>query len=168
MPRWLVATSAAACGLTLAGVLGIAGAQTTTTPAPPAPAPRTVTANGAGGRDVPANAPVADVKSAYSASLADAIDDAKAKADALAAKTGLTLGAAQAVTEQTNTPLAACDSGPIAYAKGGAVQERRTVKPKKPTRRRKAASKRAIAPSHDGPGTCTVAAGVTVTYAVAG
>jgi hypothetical protein len=167
MPRWLIATTAAAVGLTLAGALGIAGAQTTTTTAPPPPS-RTVAVNGAGGRDVAVNAPAADVKSAYSASLADALDDAGAKADSLAAKTGLTLGAVQTVTEQTNTPLHACDYGPIAYAKGGAVQSR-PVKRKRSTRTRKTATKRAIAPpGDDGPGTCTVAAGVTVTYAVAG
>jgi uncharacterized protein YggE len=165
MRRLLIALALAAGALVAAGVLGSAGAQA---PAP-ASAQRLITVNGGGEANVAADAKPADRQAAYRTALSAALDDAKAKADFVAQHEGVTLGAVQSVTEQSNSVLSWCA---VPYAAGGAVKPaigapvpRPLVRPRRHrSRRRPAAPPQIVQPV---PPRCPVQAAVTVAYAIA-
>jgi hypothetical protein len=105
MRRWIIAVGVAAAALTMTGVLGTAGAATD------APATHVLSVNGAAQRIVLSSAPQQAFTVAYRAALDDALDDARGKADRIAAKQGVALGAVQAVTETSNSVLGGCMFG---------------------------------------------------------
>lgn len=94
----ITAVGAAAVGLLAAGVLGVAGADTTPAPVPTS-APRTVSVQGVGSAPIAAEANAQDANAAYRQGMAAAIADGQDKARFLAEKTGATLGAVQSVGE---------------------------------------------------------------------
>jgi uncharacterized protein YggE len=165
MRRWTTAVGVAAAALMIAGVLGTAGAQTQT------PATHTLSVNGAAQRTVASSAPQDTFTVAYRAALDDALDDAKAKADRIAQKQGLTLGAVQALTETSNSVLGGCMFGYGAADSAGATSAPPAAKapPKanhprkpKPKRKHKAAARAAQNETYP----CPVQASVTVVYAI--
>jgi hypothetical protein len=96
----ILATGATAGGLILAGVLGIASAETTTTGQPSSvPPPRLVSVQGVASEPVAQNASAQSATGAYHQALGEAVSDALTKAQLLAGKAAVTLGPAQSVTE---------------------------------------------------------------------
>ena len=173
MFRSKVALAAAAC---LAGVVSgsIAVAQadnTTGTTAAP-----TITVNGAGLVTVDSSASASSVQASYLTALGSAMTDAKAKATALSAQVGDTVGAVQNITEQSSDAFAC--NGPVfaaaGTAKGAPVP---TSTPKKHKTKPKASAivrggatiaiPAIVRASDTTPSTCTIQADVTVTYAMA-
>jgi uncharacterized protein YggE len=155
MRRWITAVSVAAAALMIAGVLGVAAADTQT------PAAHTLSVNGAAQRTVPSNAPQEAFTVAYRAALDDSLDDAKAKADRIARKQGLTLGAVQAVTETSNSVLGGCMFGLY-----GAADSSAKSAPPKANHPRKPKRKSAARAAQDQTYPCPVQASVTVVYAI--
>jgi uncharacterized protein YggE len=167
------ALAIAAC---LAGALcsGVVAAQADSSGAPPSGAtgatgatavPATITMNGSGSLTLDAGASTSDVSSGYLSALTAALGDAHTKAVALATAVGDTLGAVENVTEQS-TDDGLC-SGPVfmnaagapAAAPGtstGGKHAHHKPKPRKVARIADAAQS-----------ACTVAADVTVTWAMA-
>jgi uncharacterized protein YggE len=163
MRRWTTALGVSAAALMIAGVLGSAGAQTQT------PATHGLSVNGAGQRTVASNAPQDAFTTGYRAALDDALDDAKAKADRIAQKQGLTLGAVQAVAETSNSVLRGCMFGYGLAASGSATAGPPVAKappkanrPRKPKPKPKPAARAAQDQSYP----CPVQASVTVVYAI--
>ncbi|MEA2358801.1 MAG: hypothetical protein QOI62_2061 [Solirubrobacteraceae bacterium] len=162
MRRWIGVVLTTAAALAVAGVLGVAGAQT---PATPAAGERLVTVNGGGEAQVSSDASASDRRTAYRTALGAALDDAAAKAAFVAQRAGLTLGAVQSVTEQTGSVLDGCVS--FAAAAPGVAGEARPLRQvKRPRPRKRAGAKPAQATS--GPFQCQVIASVTVGYGVSG
>jgi uncharacterized protein YggE len=162
MRSLLVASVAACAALALAGVLGSADAQSPTSSAPP----RTITVNGSGSRDLSPGTTRAQQDAAYGSALNDALDAARAKASAIAQKTGLALGQINNITEQTDVYAGFCG-----YSVGAAVPLKRSAgapgaypappaKPAKPHRRRHARKAQSDNTK------CQLGASVTVTYAI--
>ncbi|MCW2992318.1 MAG: hypothetical protein JWM73_2912 [Solirubrobacterales bacterium] len=88
---------AVAGGLLIAGLVGGAGAQVPVVDS----VSKSITVRGEGyGGPVPARSTVAARRDRYKAALEDAMDDARAKAETIARKAGLTLGGASEVTEE--------------------------------------------------------------------
>lgn len=97
MKRLLLVPAAVAAGLLIAGVVGGASAQVPGVDS----AGKSITVNGAGyGGTVPARSSVASRRGEYRKALEDAMDDARAKAELIAAKSGLGLGGVNEVTEE--------------------------------------------------------------------
>jgi hypothetical protein len=96
------ASTAATVGLIAAGVLGVAGAETTTSTivsgAPISP-PRMVSVQGVAREAIEQSASAAQATAVYRQGMADAIADGLAKAQFLAGKAGATLGAVQSIAE---------------------------------------------------------------------
>jgi hypothetical protein len=97
------ASTVATAGLIAAGVLGVAGAETTTSTttvsgAPISP-PRTVSVQGVAREPIEQSATAAQATTVYRQGMADAIADGLAKAQFLAGKAGATLGAIQSIVE---------------------------------------------------------------------
>lgn len=167
MRRWILAVSVAATALAAVAVLGSAGAQTPTT----TPEQRLITVNGGGAADLPSDADAAARRAAYRRALAEALDDAGAKAAFVAERTGLTLGAVHAVTEQSGSVLDGCVA--FAVADGATHALPRKARPAKRPAKRPAVSKptaaQTVPPAPEpAPYRCQAAASVTVSYAVAG
>jgi uncharacterized protein YggE len=144
----------------IAGVLGSAGAATET------PATHALSVNGAAQRTVSSTAPEQAFTVAYRAALEEALDDAKAKADLIAQKQGLTLVAVQALTETSNSVLGGCmfgygvsDSRRAGAAPPAVKAPPKAKQPRKPKRTADTA-----APDQTYP--CLVQASVTVVYAI--
>jgi hypothetical protein len=116
----LAASTAAAIGLIVAGLLGIAGAAETTTTSTPttttttttvtstatsgtnaltALPPRTVSVEGLANEPIAAAADAAAATTVYRQGMTDAIADAQAKAQFLAGKAGAAVGAVQSIVE---------------------------------------------------------------------
>jgi hypothetical protein len=90
----ITATMAAAAGLVVAGLLGVATAEApTTTP------PRTVSVQGVATEAIDQSATAAAATAVYRQGMTDAVADGLAKAQFLASKVGATLGSAQSVVE---------------------------------------------------------------------
>jgi hypothetical protein len=161
MRRWITAVGVAAAALMIAGVLGIAGAAT---PTPGAP---TLSVNGAAQRIVPSSAPQEAFTVAYRAALDDALVDAKAKADRIAQKQGLALGAVQALTETSNSVLGGCMFGYGAADSGSGKSAPPAAKaPPKANHPRKPKPKTAARAAQNQTYPCPVEASVTVVYAI--
>jgi hypothetical protein len=161
MRRWITAVGVAATALMIAGGLGSAGAATQ------APATHALSVNGAGQRTVMSSGPQEAFTVAYRAALDDALDDAKAKANRIAAKQGLTLGAVQALTETSNSALGGCMYGYGVADSGGARSAPPAVKaPPKANHPRKPKPKSAARAAQDQTYPCPVQASVTVVYAM--
>jgi hypothetical protein len=93
----ITAGSVAAAGLIAAGTLGVADAETT---AVPSPAPtRTVSVQGVAIEPIDQDASATSATTVYRQGMADAINDAQAKAQFLAGKAGAALGAVQDIAE---------------------------------------------------------------------
>jgi uncharacterized protein YggE len=165
MRRWITAVGVATAALMTAGVLGSAGAQTQT------PATHALSVNGAAQRTVPSNAGQEAFTAAYRSALDDALVDAKAKADQIAQKQGLTLGAVQALTETSNSVLGGCMMGYGATDSAKAVSAPPAVakapRPhRKPKSKAKAKPAARAAQNQDQVYPCPVQASVTVVYAI--
>jgi hypothetical protein len=163
MRRWITAAGVAAAALMIAGVLGSAGAAT------PTPATHALSVNGAAQRTVPSSAPQEAFTVAYRAALDDALDDAKAKADRIAQKQGLTLGSVQALTETSNSALGGCMFGYAVADSGGAKSAPPAAKaPSKANRppKLKPKDRPAAHAAQDQSYPCPVQASVTVVYAI--
>jgi hypothetical protein len=95
--RSLIAMLAVAGGLLISGVVGGAGAQVPVVDS----VSKVITVRGEGyGGPVPARSTVSARRDRYKAALEDAMDDAQAKAQTIAEKSGLTLGSVNEVTEE--------------------------------------------------------------------
>lgn len=165
MHRFVWTALVAAGALTVASVAGVATAQSPAPPASPAPQ-RTLTVNGGGASEVASDAAVADRRAAYRTALGAALDDAKEKAAFVAGRSGLVLGAVQAVTEQTGSVLDGCMALGVAQ---GTAEARPLPQARRPVRKRRSGRK-AQAPVEPPPAPyrCQVVASVAVSYAVAG
>jgi hypothetical protein len=96
IPAVVVATA----GMTAAGLLGVAWAETPpVTPTPGTFPQRTVGVQGVASEQLPSDASTATATSVYREAMAAAIVDGQSKAQFLAEKTSATLGAIQNVTE---------------------------------------------------------------------
>jgi uncharacterized protein YggE len=173
IPTKQVALALAAC---LAGALGsgVVAAQADSSVTPPtgatgatgaAGAPATITINGSGSVTLAAGASSGDVSTGYLSALTGALGDAHTKAVALGAAVGDTLGAVENVTEQS-TDDGLC-SGPVFMNAAGAPSA--AAGPSKPGKH----SHHKAKPSHKvariaiaAQTSCTVAADVTVTWAM--
>ena len=103
--RTLITMLAVAGGLLISGVVGGAGAQVPVIDS----VSKSITVRGEGyGGPVAARSTVAARRDRYKAALEDAMDDARAKAETIAAKSGLTLGGANEVSEESSA--ASCGS----------------------------------------------------------
>ena len=160
MRRWITAAGVAAAALMIAGVLGSAGAAIETA------ATHTLSVNGAAQRIVPSNAPQEAFTVAYRAALNEALDDAKAKADRIAQKQGLALGAVQALTETSNSVLGGCMFGYGAADSGMKSAPPVAKAPPKAKHPRKPKSKAADRPAQNQTYPCPVEGSVTVVYAI--
>lgn len=94
----ITAAAATVIGLLAAGVLGVAGADTTPAPVPAAQ-PRTVSVQGVASAPIAAEANAEAANAAYRQAMAAAIADGQSKAQFLAEKTSATLGPVQNVAE---------------------------------------------------------------------
>jgi uncharacterized protein YggE len=163
MKRLWLALPTAIVALSLVGVLGTAGADTTATPS------RTLAVNGAGEREVRSDAAHAAFAAAYTAALDDAIADAKAKAAHVAERAGVTLGGIDSVAELSNSTLSGC-YGAIAFDSAGAsapvAKNAPAAKHKKAKRKHKASASVAVAPDQSYP--CQIQASVRISYTLAG
>jgi hypothetical protein len=97
------ASTVATAGLIVAGVLGVAGAETTTSSTtvggPLASPPRTVSVQGVAHEAIDQNASAAQATTVYRQGMADAMADGQAKAQFLVGKAGATLGPVQSIGE---------------------------------------------------------------------
>jgi hypothetical protein len=96
------ASTAATAGLIAAGVLGVAGAETTTSTTVGGPLtspPRTVSVQGVAREAIDQNANAAQATAVYRQGMADAMADGQAKAQFLVGKAGATLGPIQSIAE---------------------------------------------------------------------
>jgi hypothetical protein len=96
MKTAIVATLLAAAGLLVANMLGVASAEAPTTTTA---SPRTVSVEGVGKAPVPQGASATVATESYRQAMASAVTDGLGKAEFLASKTGVTLGAPQSVVE---------------------------------------------------------------------
>lgn len=97
MKRTALVLLAVTAGLVVSGVVGGAGAQVPVVDS----VSKAITVRGEGyGGPVPARSTVAARRSRYKAALEDAMDDALEKARTIAAKSDLTLGGVNEVTEE--------------------------------------------------------------------
>jgi uncharacterized protein YggE len=167
------AVAIAAC---LVGALGsgVVAAQADSSVTPPTgttgatgatAAPATITMNGSGSVTLAAGASSSDISTGYLSALTAALGDARTKATALSGAVGDTLGAVENVTEQS-TDDGLC-SGPVFMnAAGAPAASSKSAKPAKPSHH-KAKSSHKVARIADAAQTsCTVAADVTVTWAM--
>jgi Protein of unknown function (DUF541) len=188
MHRLITPVALTTAAVLAAGALGSASADTTTTPptTPPAaaaPAPRLLTINGGADVSVRSDSPKAVFSAAYRTELSAALDDASAKATALAAKEGLTLGAIQSITETSNSPTNGCNEydGPMADGAAGLAAPTPAPKKAKSKKSKKAKKNAHVHPravswtsvardddSSDDADVypCDVTANVTVSYAI--
>jgi uncharacterized protein YggE len=164
MRRWLTAVTVAAAALVAAGIVGIAGADTAAT------TQRSISVNGFGQQSPPANADRGQLAATYHAALGDALDNAQSKAQLVAQKEGVTLGAVQNVTEETDgyflgcayvVGLAAPATG--APAAGGTTGGLRPSRPPRPARP-KSTKPKTVKGAQVQPADCPIQASVTVTY----
>jgi hypothetical protein len=96
------ASTAAMTGLIAAGVLGVAGAETstsTTVGGPLASLPRTVGVQGVAREAIDQNASAAQATAVYRQGMADAMADGQVKAQFLVSKAGVALGPIQSIAE---------------------------------------------------------------------
>ncbi len=180
MPRRLVLLLTVAAAMS-ASAFGVAAASADT-----ASPDRGITVNGAAQANLAGDATDTQAKAAYNALFGPAIDDAKGKADIVAAKLGVTLGAVTAVVERSDQSYFGC-----AYAVGvansgvpvGAVAKTPKPKAKHKKKHKKSAAKSSAAsttiasPPAPGttepapgpdlpPSTCPIQMQVSVTYAI--
>jgi len=159
----ILPTAAIVAGLAATGLAAAAApADTSTLPS--------ITVNGTGDEGVAADAPTASLSAAYTAALGDALSAAAAKATFVAAREGVTLGALQTVTENTDVPTSACPGvTELPTAAGVSGKAKKNSKTKTKTKTKKPASKHAASKAQIVPvGGCSVPAQVTVTYLIGG
>jgi hypothetical protein len=95
----VIVVGVAAIGLIAAGVLGVAGAETTPAPAPAAAPLRTVSVQGVATQPLEPTASATAATAVYRQAMAAAVVDGQSKAQFLAEKTAATLGPVQSVAE---------------------------------------------------------------------
>jgi D-alanyl-D-alanine dipeptidase len=186
MRRLITPVAITTAALIAAGALGNAAADPTattpTTPTAPTPAttaPRLLTVTGDADTTLPSNDAQALFTQAYRVQLSDALDDASAKATAIAAHEGLTLGTIENITEQSSTTVGDCLQPEFAAgeASGGVAQRAPVAKAKKKKKTKKVhAHSRGVALSITGRDDsdnadddvypCDVTASVTVSYTI--
>jgi hypothetical protein len=166
--RWLVVTTAASAALLVAGVLDVAGADTSPT------TPRSVEVKGTGLRDVSFKAGDTAIAAAYRDALASAIATARGKADFIAGQLGVSITGVHNLSEQSGTDDSQCDDGSYygstVTGTGGAGSAPSSA-PALPRRRRHGNGGRPGAPGRTGTSAraarapqCWVQADVTVDY----
>ncbi len=89
------AAAATTIALIAAGMLGVASAEAPTTASPPP----TVSVQGVATEPIEQSATAASATAVYRQGMADAVSDGQAKAQFLASKAGVTLGAVQSIVE---------------------------------------------------------------------
>jgi hypothetical protein len=173
-----LAAAVTVIALVLAGLLGVAAAEAPTTSSPPP----TVSVQGVAIEPIEQSASATTATAVYRQGMADAVADGQAKAQFLASKAGVTLGAVQSIVE--NGGYIGCTGNEVEYlgeqpdfgspgiaSSGAAVgaprvlsqATRGTSKPagKHPKKKRKApVAKRASVAG------CTLTAQVSLTYAI--
>jgi uncharacterized protein YggE len=98
MKRFGLMAAVTAAALVGAGLVGGAGAQLPTGDTPPT---KTVTVNGVGyGGNVSKKSTLPSRKATYKLALERAMDDARSKADAIAAKAGVSVSSVNSVSEE--------------------------------------------------------------------
>ncbi len=185
----IVAAAATVIGLSVVGVLGVAAAEapttttsTTTVPTTTAPPLPTVSVQGVATEAIEQSASAATATGVYRQGMADAISDGQAKAQLLASKAGVSLGAVQNISE--NGGFIMC-SGEIEYTgeqpdfgspgvSGAGISARSVVAPRasavvhkpvhKPAKRRRR-TKNPTAKGATASG-CTLSAQVSLVYAL--
>ncbi len=170
--RRLITPVAITTALIAAGALSSASAEQMT---PTTTTPRLLSVNGIADAIVRSNSTKALFVSTYRVQLLAALDDASAKATALAAKEGVTLGAIQTITEETVSPTGDCD-GPMfadgmVSARAPASTKRAPVKHHhNAIKKTKAKVRTTAVMASDSPENdvypCDVGATVTVAYAI--
>jgi hypothetical protein len=179
----LAAIAAAAAALVIANMLGVAAAEAPTSAS--GTAVRSVSVEGVATAPLEQGANQASADAAYRQSMANAIADGLSKAEFLASKTGVTLGAVQSVTEGGGSIECKSTEGePSTYVPydgeqpdfghansgvvfAGAVAPRAAGEkavgkhPKRKKHKRPTAKKSAVIPS-----TCALAAQVSLVYAI--
>jgi hypothetical protein len=173
----LVAILAAAAALVAASMIGVAAAEAPTATAPV----RTVSVVGVASVPIPQAAPAAEADAVYRQGMAAALGDAQGKAEFLAGKAGVTLGAVQSIAEDGGSISCRAEEAeayaeyegeqpdfgsgvavravaPEAAARGAAKPAVKKARKKRPTRRPTA--KQATA------GSCKLEAQVSLTYAI--
>lgn len=173
-----MAILAAAVALVAASMIGVAAAEAPTATVPV----RTVSVAGVASVPIPQAAPQAEADAVYRQGMAAALGDAQGKAEFLAGKAGVTLGAVQSITEDGGSiscraeeaeayaeyegeqpdfgsGLAVASVAPEAAARTGAakpaVKKARKKRPKKRPMAKKATA-----------GSCKLEAQVSLTYAI--
>lgn len=125
----------------------------------------TITVNGAGFATLDSTAALTVMQSDYLGALTSALGDAHAKAAALAAAVGDTIGAVTNITEQSNDSYGC--AGPVNFAAGGVARGAPT--PATPTSHKSHGHKPKKATARivdDTTTSCTIEADVTVTYSM--
>jgi uncharacterized protein YggE len=143
--------------------------------------PATITVNGAGDVTVDSSASSASMQASYLAGLATALNDAQAKATALSAQVGDSLGAVENITEESNDDgcsgvlfaAGTAKGAPVPAVSAGTSKKKGhgKTKPKAGTIERATGATLAIPAiariADDSVTSCTIEADVTVTYAMA-
>ena len=156
--------------------VALTGAATTLALSAPALAAgaQQISVNGTGGAAVPQGATNAQQQAAYDQALGNAISDAQAKAQMVAQRLSVTLGAVQSFTEQSDDFLGYCGvgflpgaaatgvSGPAAPVAAG-VSSSSQLTPI-PARRKHHRSRRKAHKAQETSNTCQVQADVTIVY----
>jgi uncharacterized protein YggE len=176
---WVLMVTAA---LIAASMLGVAAAESPTTTTTP---PHVVSVSGAGRVAIAQSAEQSAADTAYHLALTAAVEDAKGKAELLAADAGVTLGGVQSVIEgggsvgctelSAEGEYAPYEGAEPDFGSGGvegvAVPERAAasapVVSKSPTLKKKKKKKKPKAASAASAGGCTVSADVSLIYAIA-
>lgn len=138
---WLAALAISIAAMTAAGVLGVAGAD----PVGPG-TQRSITVNGAGSKAIAKDASSAQRAAAYDEALGAALDQARARAELMARKLGVSVGQVVTAAEQSQEDPYPC---------GG-------VMPLAEKRRSRPARRAAVSPPQE----CREYASVSVTYLI--
>ena len=174
----MAATVIAAASLVLAGVMGVAGAETSTTTSTTAtPPPRTVSVEGVATEPIEQSANAAAATAVYRQGMADAVSDAQTKAQFLTSKVSATLGQVQSLAEGggyiecvgSNEYLGeqpdfgtgeSFSVAPRAAAKSAPRVVKPAARPGKPKKRKKSSARKADVV------TCTLSTQVSLVYAL--
>lgn len=181
----VIACAVATAGLILAGVLGMASAETTTTPTTTTttvPPMRTVSVQGVATEPIEQSASATAATAVYRQAMASAVSDGQTKAQFLASQAGATLGQVQSMAEGGGyIQCTGSEEGYLGgqpdfgsagnYATAPVVSPREAVKsrsavpkpaakPRKPRRRKNGSAKKAAV------ATCTLSTQVSLVYAL--
>jgi uncharacterized protein YggE len=165
MRSMLFTVPAAALALGLAGIVGVASAQT---PLTATPTPRVITVSGYGFESAPyggSGLPTPAQKAAYKGAITKAFADARENADVVAAAAGLGVGVVQTIQADSGASGCPVQAESDATSARGAKGKGRRVVARPRTAPRPAGTQRSnqVAPGD----ACQVPAYVTVTFLIA-